>query len=128
MSGYFVLIIYNNNMVILLVLCAMPFLITLDWLCQRFALRYFVKTPRRYFGSAIATGITPPILVTLILVLSSLRLYTGICYGLSDSQNPCTFTEFIFDQMLWSLYITVPILILNLPASLVVFLLGWKTT
>ncbi|MBI5715670.1 MAG: hypothetical protein HZC38_19905 [Chloroflexi bacterium] len=115
-------------MVILLALCTVPFLIALTWLCKGIALRYFAKTPRYYFSSAIIVGIAPSIVITFILVLTSLRLYTGICYGLSDSEHLCTFTEFIFDQALWSMFITVPILILNLPASLIVFVLGWKNT
>lgn len=127
-SGRIVLIIYNIGMVIFLALCTVPFFIALAWLCRGIALRYFAKTPRYYFGSAIIVGVAPSILITLILVLTSLRLYTGICYGLSDSENPCTFTEFIFDQTLWSMFITVPILILNLPASLILFVLGWKNT
>jgi len=106
----------------------MPFFIALAWLCKGIALRYFAKTPRYYFSSAIVVGVAPSIVITLILVLVSLRLYTGICYGLSDSEHLCTFTEFIFDQALWSMFITVPILVLNLPASLIVFVLGWKNS
>jgi hypothetical protein len=115
-------------MVILLALCAMPFFIAVSWLCQKFALRYFAKTPRRYFSSAIIVGVAPSIVITFILVLTSLRLYTGICDSLSDSQHACALAEFILDQTLWSLFITVPILILNLPASLIVFALGWKNS
>ena len=115
-------------MVIFLALCTVPFFIALTWLCRGIALRYFSKTPRYYFSSAIVVGIAPSILITLVLVLTSLRLYTGICYGLNDDRHLCTFTEFIFDQASWSMFITVPILILNLPASLIVFVLGWKNT
>ena len=115
-------------MVIFLALCTVPFFIALTWLCREIALRCFPKTPRYYFSSAIGVGIAPSILITLVLVLTSLRLYTGICYGLNDDGHLCTFTEFIFDQASWSMFITVPILILNLPASLIVFVLGWKNT
>ncbi len=115
-------------MVILLALCTVPFFIALAWLCKGIALHHFAKTPRYYFSSAIVVGIVPSILISLLLVMTSLRLYTGMCYGLNDDGRPCTFTEFIFDQALWSMFITVPILILNLPASLIVFLLGWKKT
>lgn len=127
-SGRFVLIIYNSGMVIFLALCTVPFFIALAWLCKGIALRYFGRTPRYYFSSGIIVGIVPSILISLILVLVSLRLYTGICYGFSDSEHLCTFVEFIFDQLLWSMFITIPMLILNLPASLIVFALGWKNT
>lgn|GEM_PF-3110064 len=115
-------------MVIFLALCTVPFSLALAWLCKGIALRYFAKTPRYYFSSGIVVGIAPSILLSLLLVLTSLRLYPGICYGLNEDGHPCTFTEFIFDQALWSMFITVPMLILNLPASLILFALGWKKT
>lgn len=115
-------------MTISLALCAVPFFIGLAWLCKEIALRHFAKTPLHYFSSGIIVGVAPSIVITLILVLTSLRLYTGVCYGFGDSQHACTLTEFIFDQTVWSMFITVPILILNLPASLIVFALGWKNS
>ena len=115
-------------MVIIFALCSVPVFIALTWLCKGIALRHFAKTPRYYFSSGIVVGIAPAILVSFFLVLISLRLYTGICYGWADNQHPCTFTEFIVDQALWSMFITVPILILNLPTSLIIFVLGWKNT
>jgi hypothetical protein len=114
-------------MVLYIALCLMPLFLALAWLCRIIALRHFANTPRHYFSSAIVVGILPSILMSLLLVVSSLRLYNGVCYGFNDAGRPCSLTEFFLDQTQWSLFISVPVLILNLPASLIIFLLGWKT-
>ncbi len=110
-------------MLITLVLCAMPFYILFAWLCQKVSLRFFARTPQKYFGVSLLVGLLPSLAIILWLCTVTLPGYNGVCY---DSQTPCVLTEFLLDQALWAMWLAIPLLILNLPTSMLVFVFGWK--
>ena len=51
--------------------------------------------------------------------------WKGMCYGFTDSQAPCSWWEFAKNEMFWSAFLFVPLLVMTLGAWLIVSIIHW---
>jgi hypothetical protein len=45
-------------------------------------------------------------------LVSTAVSYHGLCYGFTDGQSPCTWLEFARNEIFWSSFILIPLLML----------------
>ena len=74
---------------------------------------------------ALAVALLPLGLIEAAIVLWASVVYDGTCYGFIDGRWPCSRADFTVAQASYGLFILIPVAGFHVPASLIVFILGW---
>ena len=79
-----------------------------------------------YCFAAAAVALLPLGLFEMAVALWATVTYDGTCYGFTDGHWPCSRADFTAAQASYGLLLLIPLAAFHLPATLLVFLLGWR--
>jgi len=111
---------------ILLLFLGVPALVCLATVLRNRLLAREVLSRRLYVLGTLVMAIVPLLVIEAAIVLQANFVYDGNCYGFTDGYWPCSRADFVIADASFGLFILIPVALLHVPATLLVFFLGWR--